>query len=237
MSESREVRVLDHGYVRLVESWGSDQAIVESARMSTQKGFLGWGPDEEGKPGDEKLLGYLWRNGHSTPFEFAGFAIEVQAPIFVLREWHRHRTQSFTEASARYAPLPALDYLPTVERIMLGGGHLTKQAGSVEGAPEMTPELAECFRDRAKEVYAEAEGAYQGALERGVPKELARLVLPVARYSRMRAQANLRNWLHFLGLRMAPSAQWEIRQYANAVGDIVADLFPRTWSLVQEGSK
>lgn len=90
MSET-EYKVLDHGYVRLIETWGSDERVIESARMSTQKGFEGWGPKEDGKPGDEKLLRYLWENKHSTPFEMAGLTIETSAPIFVFREWHRHR--------------------------------------------------------------------------------------------------------------------------------------------------
>jgi len=86
-----QIKVLDHGYIKLVESWGSDERIIEAARMSTEKGFLGWGTPE--KPGDEKLLGYLYKNKHMTPFEMSGWIIEVQAPIFVFREWHRHRTQ------------------------------------------------------------------------------------------------------------------------------------------------
>lgn len=228
------ISVLDHGYVAKVEVWGSDRAIVESARMSTQKGFLGWGPDEDGKPGDEKLLGYLWRKAHSTPFEFAGLIVEVQAPIFVFREWHRHRTQSFTEASARYSPLPSVDYVPTVERLMLGGGHLTKQAGAIAGARELTRDAAEAFRQMLQESYSESENCYQSALAAGVPKELARVMLPVGRYSTMRATANLWNWLHFLNLRLAENAQWEIRQYAQAVSDILTDAFPRTMGLFQE---
>lgn len=226
------IEVLDHGYVELVESWGSDQAIIESARMSTQKGFVGWGDAE--KPGDEKLLGYLWRNQHSTPFEFAGFVVEVQAPIFVFREWHRHRTQSFTEASARYAPLPALDYVPTMDRVLEDGG-ANKQAGTVAGARKVDERGAYMWLQKVRSRYEQADHDYKDALADGVPKELARILLPVGRYSKMRAQANLRNWLHFLGLRMAPNAQWEIRQYANAVASIVESLYPRTYALFQEG--
>ena len=81
--------VLDHGYVELIETWGSDERIIEAARMSTNKGFQGWGPKGDGSPGDEKLLKYLYTHKHMTPFEMAGMTIEVQAPIFVFREWHR----------------------------------------------------------------------------------------------------------------------------------------------------
>ena len=91
--------VLDHGYVRLVETWGSDERIVEAARMSTGGGFRGW-------PQDEKLLRYLWDHKHASPFEMAGFVVEVKAPLFVFREWHRHRTQSYNELSGRYVAMP-----------------------------------------------------------------------------------------------------------------------------------
>lgn len=229
------MKVLDHGYVTLVESYGSDERIIEAARMSTQKGFEGWGPKEDGAPGDEKLLRYLWKNNHATPFEMAGAVLEIQAPIFVFREWHRHRTQSYNEMSARYAPLPDLNYIPTIDRMMLGGGHLTKQAGAVAGADALTEGRARELCAELADAYAAAETTYQHALAAGAPKELARLVLPVGRYSRMRASANLRNWLGFLTLRMAPQAQWEIRQYAQAVHDALAPLFPRTVGLFDEG--
>jgi thymidylate synthase (FAD) len=247
--------VLDHGYIMHVESWGSDERIVEAARMSTGKGFLGWGPVcgecgtgkatpgdlcEKGcgraeKPGDEKLLRFLYSNSHMTPFEMAGMTIEVQAPIFVFREWHRHRTQSYNEASARYAPLPDVNYVPSVDRLLLGGGHLTKQAGTLAGAGVLDSVGAEAFRRKVAARYAQLEEDYQSALTDGVPKELARIILPVGRYSKMRASANLRNWLAFITLRADPAAQWEIRQYAVAVGELLAESFPRTWSLFAEG--
>jgi thymidylate synthase (FAD) len=221
------VKVLDHGYLTHIESWGSDERIIEAARMSTDKGFLGWGTPDA--PGDEKLLAYLWNHKHATPFEMAGMVIEVQAPIFVFREWHRHRTQSYNEMSARYVPLPNLNYVPSVERLMICSVK-NKQAGRIKGAEELTIEGAKEEQRILQQDYDSAEASYQFALARGVPKELARLRLPVARYSKMRASANLRNWLAFLTLRMAPDAQWEIRQYANAIGDIIAEQFPRTWS-------
>lgn len=230
-------QVLDHGYVKFVESWGSDESIIEAARMSTNKGFLGWGPDEEGKPGDEKLLAYLYNNNHATPFEMGGMIIEVQAPIFVFREWHRHRTQSYNEMSARYTPLPDLNYMPTIERLMINAGGTNKQAGTIAGAGVMTEEKATAFRQGLTQSYEAAEELYQWALTAGVPKELARVHLPVGRYSRMRASCNLRNWLAFLVLRQASGAQYEIRQYANAVGELIALKFPRTWDLYLQKSK
>lgn len=248
------IDVLDFGSVELIEAWGSDERIVETARVSTQKGFLGWGPTcgdcgaakgatgglcENGcgrieKSGDEKLLAFLHHNKHSTPFEFAGMTIEVQAPIFVFREWHRHRTQSYSEASARYMPLPDVHYVPTVERCMQSGG-ANKQAGAVKGADELTKGMAEAWLAGLENLYAQVDAHYQAGLRSGIPKEIARVGMPVGRYSRMRATANLRNWLAFITLRSAPNAQWEIQQYSNVVGRMVAERFPRTWALFAEG--
>ncbi len=224
-------KVLDYGAVSLVETWGSDERIVEAARMSTGKGFLGWGDSE--KLGDEKLLRFLWENKHATPFEMAGAVLEIKAPIFVFREWHRHRTQSYNEMSARYVPLPDENYIPTVERLLVKS-KTNKQAGTIAGAAELTEERAAGFRDALANMYAKQEEFYQLALIGGVPKELARIHLPVGRYSRMRASANLRNWLAFLTLRQAPGAQWEIRQYAEAVRAALAESFPRTLALFSE---
>ena len=257
-----EFKLLDHGYLKLVESWGSDEAIIRAARMSTDKGFLGWGPirkcsrpscgsgdfdfdagkcrvcgstDFESRPGDEKLLRYLWEHEHSTPFEMPGLTIEVQAPIMVFREWHRHRVPfGYAELSARYTPLPDVNYIPSVERLMMGSDGKNKQAGTVKGAEALTEENAKSFQEGLRLIYCNAEQLYQTALANGVPKELARVHLPVGRYSRMRATGNLRGWTKFLILRMAPFAQWEIRQYAQAVGHLIGDVFPRTWALFSE---
>ena len=232
MTALPRISVLDHGYVEGIESWGSDEAIVSAARMSTQKGVTGWGTPE--KPGDEKLLGFLWRNKHSTPFEFCGMTVEVQAPLFVFREWHRHRTQSYSEASARYSPLPDLNYVPTVERLMANAKDGNKQAGTIKDAEELTPELAAEFQKSLEYTYSHAEAVYQSALRKGVPKELARIHLPVGRYSKMRASSNLRNWLGFLALRLPGNAQYEIRVYARAVKVLLEDRFPRTLALFEE---
>lgn len=226
-----KISVLDHGYVELIESWGSDERVIESARMSTAKGFLGWGPKEDGKPGDEKLLRYLWEHKHSTPWEMAGATFEVQAPIFVFREWHRHRTQAFNELSARYTPIPDVNYVPTVTRLMLNADGTNKQAGTIKDAAPLTEERAYDFQNRIDHLYGELEKAYQQALVDGVPKELARIILPVGRYSRMRASANLRNWLQFLTLRLDTGAQWEIRKFAEAVAGMLHEKFPRTMEL------
>lgn len=245
-------QVLDHGYAGYVEGWGSDERIVEAARMSTGKGFLGWDPGPcpvcgGGAPaceacggkgtvaGDAKLLHYLYEHKHSTPFEMAGMVIEVQAPIFVFREWHRHRTQSYAEMSARYTPLPDVNYIPTVARLLMNAGGGNRQAGTVAGAEVLTVDDALRYQSLLAQAYSTDQALYLTALRAGVPKELARIHLPVGRYSRMRACANLRNWLAFLTLRMDPTAQWEIRQYAIAVGSFIAARYPRTWALFAGG--
>ncbi len=263
-----KIDVLDHGYVALVETWGSDERIIEAARMSTDKGFQGWEPEVEYRctkcgyirtthravnehfrcptsncdvelpyrlvhHGDEKLLRYLWTHKHHTPFEMGGMTIEVQAPIFVFREWHRHRTQSYNELSARYTPLPDMFYVPSDERMMMGKQSTTNKQSSE--AATFTSSQVSIFKNWILESQDHARRHYEALLASGVSRELARVVIPVSQYSRMRASANLRNWLGFLTLRMDEAAQWEIRQFAEAVGTLIAEAFPRTWELFEGG--
>ena len=223
--------ILDHGYVELIETWGSDERIIESARMSTDKGFKGWGTPE--KPGDEKLLRFLWEHKHSTPFEMAGATIEVKAPIMVFREWHRHRVPfGYSEISARYVPLPDENYTPTVERLLqVNAGTTNKQAAGGGGVTE--PDALAWLAELAA-VYEHAQRVYEVGIKLGLAKELARLPVPVGRYSRMRATGNLRGWLAFLTLRSTlkgPGAQWEIRQFADAISGMLTEVFPRTLEL------
>lgn len=225
-----KVPILDSGYVEFIEMWGSDERIIEAARMSVSGGFISWEPYADHPRGDAGLLSYLYNNKHGTPFEMAGMTIVVQAPITVFREWHRHRTQSYNEMSARYTPLPDVNYLPSPERCLSVSG-TNKQAGAVKGAETVTHESALEWLTELDGVYKQAEVVYQSGLRRGIPKEVARLPVPVGRYSRMMASANLRNWLAFLTLRMDEKAQWEIRQFANEVGNIVSQKFPQVWKL------
>ncbi len=183
------------------------------------------------EPGDEKLLAYLYNNKHATPFEMGGVVIEVKAPIFVFREWHRHRTQSYNEMSARYIPLPDENYIPSLERVMaeLTQRQLTSRPqgnGKALTAEDAASGL-KSFR-----IVQPTQLVYQLGINLGVPKELARLPVPVLLdIHECELARNLRNWLRFLTLRQAPAAQWEIREYANAVGQIIAERFPRTWEL------
>jgi thymidylate synthase (FAD) len=256
-----KIDVINNGYIALVETWGSDERIIEAARMSTDKGFLGWGPyicekcagfgalpggfaeadnicdkcKGEGKiQGDEKLLGRLYNNEppHTSPFEMAGAVIEVQAPIFVFREWHRHRTQSYNELSARYTVLPDLFYLPSVERLMMGKQSKTNKQSS-EAATYTQAEIAD-IQLQLWDAMQKSREVYELLIGKDLARELARIVMPVGQISRMRASANLLNWMRFLTLRQNVGAQWEIRQYANVLGQILTENFPRSMALFNE---
>lgn len=245
---SKETKVLDYGYCKLIEAWGSDEDVIRAARMSTDGAFRGWGPIHEPwceqhkheyhsdetckvKAGDEKLLRYLWKNRHYSPFEFGGLVVEAQLPIFVAREWVRHRTWNFNELSARYSTMPDLHYVPSIERIMAGKqGQSNKQGSEAGFSTEAAGALQTVFID----TQGQARLEYESLLRAGVARELARIVLPLGQYTRWRASANLRNILYFLELRMASNSQWEIQQYANAIAELVKERFPRTYDLFSE---
>ena len=256
MEKGHAIKVLDHGYVKLVDFMGSDESIVEDARMSTGRGFVSWeaykrcktcgivDADLKSNPllceghagwetfprGDLGILTTLHANRHTTPFETGGeLKIEVQAPIMVFREWHRHRTQSYNEFSARYAQMPDLHYVPAPERIQKQSA--TNKQGSGESIDAVIADaIREDFKDEQRGIYTRYDKLVGG----GVAKEVARLNTPVSRYSKMRAKTDLHNWLGFLRLRHHPAAQWEIQQYAHAVAEIVKALWPRTWELFDE---
>lgn len=237
------------GYVALVETWGSDERVVESARMSTDGAFRGWGPFCETcgatKPlsgalcsagcgraeraGDEKLLGYMHANRHDSPFEFAGMAVEFEAPIFVVRQIQRHRAASYSELSGRYTEMPEAFWTPEPEDVRRQGG--SNRQGSVEDeSPEwagVRVEAAALFRT----AFDVALTTYRTLLALGVAKEQARAVLPVAQMTRCRMATNLRMWLHFLGLRLDAHAQPETRQLAEGIAAFAREAFPRTLAL------
>lgn len=221
--------VLDKGYVKLIEHWGGGEAndhesgIIEAARQSTDGNFKGW-------DNDTKLLKYLWDAKHGTPFEFAGAVFEVQAPIMVFREWFRHRTQSFNELSARYVEMKPMFYIPSDERLLAGGQSKTNKQAS--GQP-LDADVVGMARTVIEQSGMRAYQEYQTLLDHGVARELARLVLPVNIYSRMRVAANLRNWCGFLTLREAPNAQFEIREFAHTIAGSLATIFPHVLELHQ----
>ena len=202
---------------------GTDLTPLEAARMSTGNET---GVDEAK---DDGLRDFLMRHQHSTPFEMCELHLEVQAPIFVFRQWHRHRTQSYNEFSGRYAEMPDLFYVPDPNRVK-GKGQMNKQGS--EGA--LSKVIIEDFVGKIGEEQLVARNAYEQHVGMGIANELARINLPLSQYSKMRVKANLLNWFRFLKLRLDPHAQYEILVYAEAVARIISELWPKCWEVFDE---
>lgn len=227
---SEPIKVLDHGYVKHIASMGDDEMVIRAARQSTDGSFVSWEPYEGHPKGDAGLLSYLYKHQHMTPFEMCELVVEVQLPIFVAREWMRHRTFSYNEASARYAQMPDLHYVPSEKR-MVKQATKNKQAGGQEMLDDnMSEACLYGIKSEQREVYY----GYSLMLQRGLAREVARINTPVSRYTKFWCKGNLRNWLHFLGLRLHTDAQWEIREYAHAVAKIIREKWPRSWELFFE---
>lgn len=213
-----KVDVLDHGFVRLVDHMGDDLSIVRAARVSYDAAWRAG----ENEGSDARLIKYLWKHQHATPFEAVEFQFEVMAPIFVFRQWHRHRTASINELSARYRELPETYYLPEPENVGTQSA-TSKQARDTTGEHrvERSVEIAEL--DRAcRQAFAQ----YRTFLNCGWPRELARMVLPLNTYSHMFWKVNLRNLFHFMTLRCDAHAQYEIRVYAEAMRELIRPIVP-----------
>jgi len=219
-----KINLLDHGFIRLVDSMGGDLSIVRSARVSHN---AEWRSGEDaGK--DEKLIGYLMNNRHTTPFEAVHFTFEIKCPIFVVRQWHRHRTWSYNEVSARYTELPEEFYIP--EAHVIGAqSSSNKQARVFVPKEELSPDDewdANLIRQTMQEQNESAFRAYKDFLALGVPRELARSVLPVGTYTHFFGSVNLHNLFHFLRLRLHSHAQYEIRVYAEAILELIEPIAP-----------
>ena len=218
---SNIIHVLDHGYARLIDSMGTDISISRAARVSYDAAWRAG--DDQGS--DKRLINYLWKNHHTTPFEAVTFTFEVKAPIFVFRQWHRHRTWSFNELSARYKELPEEFYLP--DPALIGQQSASsKQARDITAADPAALALREAEIRSVREHCEDAFILYRGLLSNGWPRELARSVLPVATYSHMFATVDLLNLLKFLTLRCDSHAQYEIRVYADAMRELIAPIVP-----------
>lgn len=213
-----KIDVLDHGFVRLVDHMGGDISITRAARVSYDAAWRAG----ENEGSDARLIRYLWKNKHTSPFEAVEFQFEVKAPIFVLRQWHRHRTWAFNELSARYRELPEEFYVPDPEAI----GTQSKDNKQARDLSSDDIEMAESAAWMIGESSKASFRAYHELLNIGVPRELARSVLPVSTYSHMFAKVDLRNLLHFLDLRIHPHAQHEIRVYGEAMLELVRPIVP-----------
>lgn len=237
---SNLINVLDHGFARLVSytqpadhagfeertmdrDWTGDLEVVRNARVSYD---ADWREGDEQK--DAKLINYLMKNWHTSPFEAMTFTFEIKAPIFVIRQWHRHRTWAYNEVSARYTELPEEFYVPAVEQITTQSAS-NKQMRTAEQHPH-----ADGWREQIEEHCKRSFVLYKVMLEEGVPRELARGVLPMNTYTRMFATVNLHNLFHFLRLRLHEHAQYEIRVYAEALLKLIEQVCPEAVKAFKE---
>jgi thymidylate synthase (FAD) len=222
----QKINLLDYGYIRLVDHMGGDLSVVRAARVSYD---AAWRAGED-TGSDQRLINYLWQNRHTTPFEAVTLTFEVHAPIFVFRQWQRHRTWSFNELSARYRELPEQFYVPAVEQICEQSKN--NKQGRGEAIPE---ELAQCIQQSITQQGRLAFSVYRDLLKDGVARELARSVLPVSTYSTMFATVNLLNLMKFLTLRCDKHAQYEIRVYADAMRELAREIVPISIAAWEEG--
>src|SRR5881227_688602 len=213
------VPVLDHGFVRLDDAMADDLSVVNGARVSFAR------RREEMDESDEGLIRFLMRDRHGTPFEHNSFRFHIRCPIFVAREWMRHRVGSFNEFSLRYAKATDDFYVPEPEDVRSQVGK--PGAYSFE---RVSDEVAEATRERLQAVYLTAYQAYEQLVELGVARELARCALPVGAYTEFYWTINARSLMNFLSLRNAETAQREIRRYAEACERFLEQLMPVTYA-------
>jgi len=217
--------ILDHGFVRLIDYMGDQAAIVQAARVSYGKGT-------KAVSEDRGLLRYLLRRRHTTPFEMCEIKLHVKLPVFVARQWIRHRTANVNEYSARYSILDREFYIPAV-------GDIAKQStvnmqGREEGVDDLSAEEIRAI------LIADSNRAYDSYEEMtddegyGLARELARINLPVNVYTQWYWKVDLHNLLHFLSLRADPHAQMEVRVYADAICDIVRAWVPDVWEAFED---
>ena len=216
------IKCLDKGFVRLVDSMGGDDAIVQSARVSYGKGTSKVSQDRG-------LIRYLMRHRHTTPFEMVEFKFHCKMPIFVARQWVRHRTANINEYSLRYSEARDEFYLPESDNIEFQSS-INKQGRMGKVDEELKKKVQSYFKeisDRSFEIYCELN-------EAGVARELARAILPVNLYTEWYWKNDLHNLLHFIGLRSDGHAQYEIRVFSDAMASFVKKVAPFAWEAYQD---
>lgn len=227
MKKGYTIKVLDHGFVRYIDHMGTDERIVEAARISYKS-------PSKGAEGDKKLLRYLWKNKHTSPFEMVKVTLNIKMPIFVMRQYVRHRMQNLNEVSARYTMLPNEFYIPENWRRQ---DSKNKQGSVEEGVFNPVFEAFNCYIN-ATDALAyhchESYQLYQIMLESGIAREMARMVLPVNIYTEIYACWDLKNLLHFISLRDDSHAQSEIQEFGKAIKQILRELFPWTMEIYEE---
>ena len=214
----QSIEVLDHGFVRLDDAMATDLSVVNAARVSFAR------RKEELDDADAGLIRFLMRDRHGTPFEHNSFRFHIRAPIFVAREWMRHRIGSFNEFSMRYAKATDDFYMPGSDDVRTQVG----KPGAYSFDP-VPPDVAETTRDELRAVYEAAFTAYERLVELGVARELARCVMPVGAYTEFYWTVNARALMNFVSLRAAETAQREIRRYAEACEHFLAEQMPVTY--------
>ena len=215
-------KILDHGFVRVVDTMGNDEAVVQAARVSYGKGT-------KKTSEDRGLIRYLMRQRHTSPFEMCEIKLHVRLPIFVARQWIRHRTANVNEVSGRYSELPKEFYVPELHRVMEQS--TTNKQGSGEEMPE---QVQNDFRVGSQYHASDDFDFYEKFLEKGVTREIARINLPVSTYTEWYWKVDVHNLLHFLKLRTDPHAQWEIREYANAIAEMFQQWMPLTYEAFED---
>ncbi len=216
------IKCLDKGFVRLVDSMGGDDAIVQAARVSYGKGT-------NKVSQDRGLIRYLMRHRHTTPLEMVEFKFHCKMPIFVARQWVRHRTANINEYSLRYSEARDEFYYPDPEHIQFQSV-LNKQGRR----GEVPAELKQKVQDYFKEISEKSFAMYSELNEAGVSRELARAVLPVNLYTEWYWKNDLHNLLHFIGLRSDSHAQYEIRVFSDAMAESVKVVAPFAWEAYQD---
>ncbi|MCX8056080.1 MAG: FAD-dependent thymidylate synthase [Ignavibacteria bacterium] len=219
----KEFKVLNHGFVRLVDYMGGDESIVQAARVSYGKGT-------KTVSEDRTLIRYLMRHQHTTPFEMVEFKFHVKLPIFVARQWIRHRTANVNEYSGRYSIMPEEFYVPD-ENVIKYQSQSNKQGrDSEEVPPEIRKRVLEILIQEQKSAF----DGYQEMLDYNIARELARINLPLSLYTQWYWKIDLHNLFHFLKLRMDKNAQYEIRVYAETMAQIVKTVVPIAYEAFED---
>jgi thymidylate synthase (FAD) len=226
-----KIEVLNgQGYIALVDAMGNDKSILDAARVSYNRDTISDQQNEALTEKDEKLLRYLLTNRHTSPFEHVQLKFEVSAPIFVFRQWHRHRTWSYNEISARYTELPEKFYVPTPDDI--GVQHSSNKQMRETVALDQSSRIERKIQiDQYEIACKQSFLVYKDLIEAGWPRELARAVLPVSTFSRMAATVDLHNLMSFLRLRLHAHAQKEIQVYAVAILHLMRQIVPLTTAI------
>jgi thymidylate synthase (FAD) len=219
----KEFQVLDHGFVRLVDYLGGDARIVQSARVS-------YGEGTKTLREDKTLIDYLLRNKHTSPFEQVILTFHVKMPIFVARQWIRHRTARLNEISGRYSVMRDEFYTPQPDEVRFQSKR-NKQGGSTQDVPDaMREKVIALLQQEQQQLY----GDYETMLEDGIARELARINLPLSLYTEMYWQIDLNNLFHFLRLRMDWHAQYEIRVFGDTMAQITKAVAPMAYEAFEE---